>query len=521
FKMKLLVGLLLTLLGLVSQAPQTQGAKILATFAFPGRSQYIFAEAYLKALAARGHEVTVISTFKNKPVPNMRFIEAPKILDHYDEMLNGMSIAGIWEQQKFFSWMLELIAECTFENEDVQKLMKSGEKFDLVLSEMVQIHSIFGLAQHFNATHIGFSSYGNDYRIDGHMGNVSPLSYNPLITSPRSNQMTFTERLENHWETWVEQLATYLIHTPAMERQYAKYFPNAKKTLDEVKDSFSLMLLGQHFTLSYPRPYLPNMIEVGGWHISEKNKPLPEDIKSFIESSPEGVVYFSLGSNVKSKDLPLETRETLLKVFGRLKQRVLWKFEDDKLPNKPDNVLISKWFPQPDILAHPNVKLFISHGGLLSTIESVYYGKPVLGLPVFYDQFLNVKRATHMGYGLSLDLQNLKQPELEQTINTLLYTPSFTKAASDISERYRDQPEKSLDRAIWWTEYIIRHKGAPHMRSTSRDLNFVQLHSLDTLAVLLGVPLGALIVLIVLVRLLLRKVFAGKPAKRADKQKRH
>lgn len=82
--MKLFALCLLTLAGILSQSPQTQGAKILATFAFPGRSQYIFAEAYLKALAARGHEVTVITTTKTKPTPNMRFIVAPKIHDHFD-----------------------------------------------------------------------------------------------------------------------------------------------------------------------------------------------------------------------------------------------------------------------------------------------------------------------------------------------------------------------------------------------------------------------------------------------------
>lgn len=75
--------LLAALITLVSRAPQIEGAKILATFAFPGRSQYIFAESYLKELAARGHEVTVINTFDNKPVPNMRFLTAPKIHEHY------------------------------------------------------------------------------------------------------------------------------------------------------------------------------------------------------------------------------------------------------------------------------------------------------------------------------------------------------------------------------------------------------------------------------------------------------
>ncbi|XP_001359920.4 UDP-glucuronosyltransferase 2B15 [Drosophila pseudoobscura] len=466
-----------------------EGAKILATLAWPGRSQYIFVENYLKGLAARGHEVTVINTFKNKATPNMRFIEALKVQEFHQQMLAELEASTLWQEFNAITGLEEKVAAFTLDDEGVQKLMKSGETFDVVLAEMIEVPALYGMAQHFNATLVGFSSYGSDYRIDSQLGNTSPLSYNPSIMSPRTDRMSFCERLTNHYEYLVEMLHRQLVHLPAMERMYNKYYPNARQTMDEVLDSFALVLLGQHFSLSYPRPFLPNMIEVGGLHIAHKPQPLPEDIKAFIEGAEHGVIYFSMGSNVKSKDLPQETRDTLLKTFGKLKQRVLWKFEDDQLPGKPANVLIKKWFPQPDILAQTNVKLFITHGGLLSTIESLYFGKPVLGLPVFYDQHMNVARARRVGFGLGLDLYNLNEEDLEEAIHKLLSEPSFAKASAQISERYRDQPQPSLERAIWWTEYVIRHQGAPHLRATSRDLNFIQLYSLDTLFVLVGLPL--------------------------------
>jgi len=75
-----------------------------------------------------------------------------------------------------------------------------------------------------------------------------------------------------------------------------------------------------------------------------------------------------------------------LKVFGSLKQRVLWKFEDESIGKLPENIMIRKWLPQADILAHPNVKVFITHGGLFGTQEGVHYAVPMLGIPFYCDQ---------------------------------------------------------------------------------------------------------------------------------------
>ncbi|XP_020812796.1 UDP-glucuronosyltransferase 2B15-like [Drosophila serrata] len=516
--MKLLAVIALVFSVLSAKPLETESAKILATFPFPGRSQYIYMETYLKALADKGHQVTVINAFKNKAYPNMRFIEAMKVHEYNDAMLALFNEPFLWQQLNAINYIVSNFTETLLQDEGVKQLLNSGETFDLVLAEMIQVEPLYALAQHFNATLAGFSSGGTDWRIDQVIGNISPMSYNPLLTSPRTNRMTFTERLSNVYEHMMEGFHRHWVHLPNMEKVFKKHFPNSKKTMAEVMDSFSFVLLGQHFSLSHPRPYLPNMIEVGGLHISHKPKPLPEDIKQFIEGSPDGVIYFSMGSNIKSKDLPQEIRDTLLKTFAKLKQRVMWKFEDDEMPGKPPNVLIKKWFPQTDILAHPNVKMFITHGGLLSTTESVYFGKPILGLPCIVDQHMNLNRAQRMGFGLGLDLNNLNEEDLEKAIKRLLTDPSYAQAATTISELYRDQPEPALDRAIWWTEYVLRHKGAPHLRATSRDLNFIQLHSLDTLAVLFAVPLLVVLVLLKLSCKLLR----GKSQKcpHADKLKK-
>lgn len=75
-----------------------------------------------------------------------------------------------------------------------------------------------------------------------------------------------------------------------------------------------------------------------------------QDLQKIMDSAKHGVIYFSMGSNLKSKDIPKVIKDGLLKMFGELKQIVLWKFEED-LPNVPQNVHILKWAPQPSILS--------------------------------------------------------------------------------------------------------------------------------------------------------------------------
>ncbi|KAH8294653.1 hypothetical protein KR018_000882 [Drosophila ironensis] len=523
-----LLGLLLFVLVLVLRANADEGVQsssILALFPFPGRSQYIFAEHYLKELARRGHNVTVINTFgSDENVPNFRVIGAKKIHELMAAFSSLMYNTPVnqWKMLTMMTEFVNLLTTCIMDDPAVKDLLASGEKFDLAIFEMVQNEALFGLAQHFGAITMGISSYGTDRHIDELMGNLSPLSYNPMLLSSRTERMGFEDRLWNVWDALLLWLHKRIVHLPTQRDLYKTYFPDAKTSLDEVMDSFSLVLLGQHSSLSHPRPYLPNMIEVGGIHLKQQQvQPLPKEVADFVEQSPEGVIYFSMGSNIKSVDLPLNVRQALMETFASLPHRVLWKFEDDEMPDKPANVLIKKWFPQPDILAHPKVKLFITHGGLLSTIESIYYGKPVLGFPVFYDQHLNIQRAKQVGYGLSADLWSINATELVPLIQEMMGNPKYAAAVQTKSRLFRDQKETPLERAIWWTEYVLRHEGATHLRCAARDLGFVQFHGLDTWGLLIAAALLVILSIGIALKLLFRGLcyIIAKRRERAHKLK--
>lgn len=191
-----------------------------------------------------------------------------------------------------------------------------------------------------------------------------------------------------------------------------------------------------------------------------------------------------MGSNIKSSQLSSEKRSALLRTFSKIKQKILWKFEED-LPNKPANVMISKWLPQDDVLSHPNVVLFISHCGKGGLSEAKYHGVPVLGIPIFGDQQSNVQIAVNEGWALHLPYSELTEEKFSQSLNEMLGNSTYSQVIKKLSSMFKDRPQHPLDNAAFWVEYVIRHQGAKHLQSPAVYLNFFQYYSLDVMAALL------------------------------------
>lgn len=139
-----------------------------------------------------------------------------------------------------------------------------------------------------------------------------------------------------------------------------------------------------------------------------------------MDDATDGVVYFSFGSVVKATFLPKDEVEMFLRNLGQLKQKVLWKWESDDLPELPPNVIVSKWFPQVDILGHPNCVLFITHGGIHSTEEAVYYGVPMLAISIFGDQLYNSIMMETRGAAIRLKYTELTEQKFSNSLNKIL-----------------------------------------------------------------------------------------------------
>ncbi|XP_055629658.1 UDP-glucosyltransferase 2-like [Toxorhynchites rutilus septentrionalis] len=493
----------------VSFLGTADSAKILCIFPTPSRSHVIIGQNLLKGLAERGHQVTMVSAFKlPKPVKNYREVTIPG--EDYASELTKKFLLGVNNPLKTLPVMMQKTMESannTINHPQFLELKK--EKFDLVIVGIFVVDYVLGLGPHFDAPTVAIWSSGLSKITADLVGNPRSISTVPSAMLGRQDSMSFMPRLKNFLVSMAENV--FVLFSTYKQRVYYNWnFPSDRyPSYDDVRKNVSLLLLNTHYSQAGPRPYLPNVVEVGGLQIKAKPDLLPRDIQEWLDGAEHGAVYFCLGSNLKSTDLPAEKLEVFVKSLGKLKQRVLWKWESGSIPNQPSNVMTQKWLPQDDILAHKNVVLFISHGGLGGMAEARYHGVPVLGIPIFAEQSGNVIGMVREGLGLGVDYATLAEKSFTESLNEVLTNSRFRQKAKETSVIYRDRPQTALDLACYWVEYVIRHKGAPHLHYQGAELNFIQKQMLDVIVVLL---LGAYVVfkilkfLVVGIRKLIRRI---------------
>ncbi|XP_019487524.1 PREDICTED: UDP-glucuronosyltransferase 2B31-like isoform X2 [Hipposideros armiger] len=264
-------------------------------------------------------------------------------------------------------------------------------------------------------------------------------------------------------------------------------------TLSELMGKAEMWLIRTYWDIEFPRPHLPHFEFVGGLHCKPA-KPLPKEMEEFAQSSKEnGIVVFTLGSMVSN--MTEEMTNVIASALAQIPQKVIWKFDGKKPDTLGTNTRLYKWIPQNDLLGHPKTKAFITHGGTNGIYEAIYHGIPMVGIPLFADQPDNIARMKAKGAAVSLDFNKMSSSDLLNALKTVINDPLYKKNAMKLSRIHHDQPMKPLDRAIFWIEFVMRHKGAKHLRPASYDLNWFQYHSLDVIGFLLACVATAIFVI--------------------------
>ncbi|KAL2095603.1 hypothetical protein ACEWY4_007751 [Coilia grayii] len=333
---------------------------------------------------------------------------------------------------------------------------------------------------------------------EGHLAIApSPLSYIPMTGLGFSDKMTFVERTKNVLFYLFNELHHWLKLKPQYQAICDRYLhPNVD--FYELLQAADIWLMRVDFVFEFPRPMMPNMIYIGGFQCMPP-KPLPKDLQQFVESSGDhGVIIMSLGTFVK--ELPADMTDEIAAAFAQLPQKVIWRHTSHRPPSLGNNTLLVDWMPQNDLLGHPKVKLFVAHGGTNSIQEAMYHGVPVMGLPLYSDQYDNLVRLQERGAGKILSINVVDRTSFLQTLKKVLHEPSYRANMQRLSRLHRDQPVKPLDRALFWIEFVMRHKGAGHLRTESFRLPWYSYYSVDVVLVVLTVLFTLVLIVVAVVR---------------------
>jgi MGT family glycosyltransferase len=159
------------------------------------------------------------------------------------------------------------------------------------------------------------------------------------------------------------------------------------------------------------------------------------ELPTAVSDRPDGsgLVYLSLGS-LGSADVELMRR--LIDVLGRTAHRFIVSMGPQHAELElADNMWGAEFVPQTRII--PMVDAVITHGGNNTTTEAIHYGKPMIVLPLFWDQYDNAQRVHEMGFGMRLDTYRFSDTDMAAALEQVLGDPGMRERAAAAGERVR------------------------------------------------------------------------------------
>ena len=175
------------------------------------------------------------------------------------------------------------------------------------------------------------------------------------------------------------------------------------------------------------------------WHRLEtcvRNTDESVELPESVEEGDGALVYVSLGS-LGSADVDLMRR--LVDVLGRSQHRfVVSKGPEHAEYELAENMWGAEFLPQPAIL--PLVDAVVTHAGNNTTTECFHYGKPMVALPLFWDQYDNAQRVAETGYGIRLATYEFEDGELLGAIDRLVGDDGLRERMAAIAARVQATP---------------------------------------------------------------------------------
>lgn len=342
-------------------------AKILGIFPIPHTDHFTLGFRLMKELADRGHEVTMVSPFPQKTnIANYTAITVESTMSDKDgksllckyctNKLNNLFLVyqglhngdvSFMKKIKYLHHMGYYLTEELLSHHNFQNLLRSKTNYNVIIVDYFLNEATLGIGNIFEAPVVLFSSLPSFTSSNNLFANPAPSSYIPHLLAEYTGRMDLGQRFVNLAYNTFDTFYKYYYSFPLHDKLLKTYI-SKDLDLEEVMHNVSLILLNSHPSISEPVPHVPNMIEIGGFHIQPPNE-LPSELQTFMDNATEGVVIFSTELGLERFDLTDQTWEAISKSLSKIKQKVLWK-HTEYLPKLPENVKLVKLLPQQDLL---------------------------------------------------------------------------------------------------------------------------------------------------------------------------
>ncbi|XP_067275982.1 UDP glucuronosyltransferase 5 family, polypeptide F1 [Pseudorasbora parva] len=497
-------------------------------------SHWVNMHVLIQGLHSRGHQITVIraldSWYISETSPNYVSLNVPFALGGDEEFYRSFVSRQLeirrqrqpaWTRLKLdmdlkdkFSEMHRKICEMVIyiiEKDPALLERIKATNFDLMLTDPVNGGGVV-LAHFLNLPlvfNVRWTVHGEAHFTIA----PSPLSYVPFPPSQLTDKMTFLQRTYN--------MLFYTFRSFLYKRTVGPHYRALCERLFgpdlEYFDLFhaaDIWLMSYDFVFDFPRPTMPNVVYVAGFQC-KPSKELPADLEAFVQSSGDhGVIIMSLGTLVGQ--LPLDIADEIAAAFAQLPQKVIWRYTGERPSTIGNNTLLVNWIPQNDLLGHVKTKVFVSHGGINGIFEAIYHGVPLVGLPLVFDQDDNISKMRHKGVAKFVDIATIDRSIFKDALQEVINEPSYRANMQKLSSLHRDTPLSPLDSALFWTEFVMRHRGAAHLRTDSYKMPWYSYHSVDVGAFLVSVVSFTVFIIFKVIRCLYCRFCAKRKRVKQD-----
>jgi MGT family glycosyltransferase len=171
-------------------------------------------------------------------------------------------------------------------------------------------------------------------------------------------------------------------------------------------------------------------------------------------AADSALIYLSLGS-LGGADVELMQR--LVDVLSVTRHRfIVSKGPQAERITLPANMVGEQMLPQTKVI--PWVDLVISHGGNNTVTETLHFGKPLIVLPLFWDQYENAQRIDELGLGVRLDTYGFDDADLTGAVDRLFADDELRERVSDLGARIRGRDGLRVGADV--IEQVgVRHRG--------------------------------------------------------------